>query len=303
MQNYFNEINSIIENTEVNKRIRIYKDNSETLKNYWNIGKLLIEAQGGEARAKYGDGLIKEWSKVFVEKYGKGYDSRNLRRMRQFYVLFSKWVPMGPISWSHFRYILPLKKESERNYYINQVILNNLSKNDLIKLIKSKSYDRLSFADKENIKLIEDNNYSLDIKDMIKDPILIKINNIDKLNEKALHKYIIEMVSDKFLELGSGFALIAHEYKLLCNNRTYRIDLLFYNIELNAYVVVEIKTKEIQHKDISQLQFYVNYINRTIKKVNHNKTIGILLVKKNNTFVIEYTTSNDIYVTTYEIIK
>ena len=226
MQNYFNEINSIIENTEVSKRIRIYKDNSETLKNYWNIGKLLIEAQGGEARAKYGNGLIKEWSKVFVEKYGKGYDSRNLRRMRQFYVLFSKWVPMGPISWSHFRYIFPLKNENERNYYINQVILNNLSKNDLIKLIKSKSYDRLSLADKENIKLIEDNNYSLDIKDMIKDPILIKINNMDKLDEKALHKYIIEMVSDKFLELGSGFALIAHEYKIIYNNRTYRIKCL-----------------------------------------------------------------------------
>ena len=126
---------------------------------------------------------------------------------------------------------------------------------------------------------------------------------MDKLNEKALHKYVIEMVSDKFLELGSGFALIAHEYKIIYNNRTYKIDLLFYNIELNAYVVVEIKTKEIQHKDISQLQFYVNYINRTIKKVNHNMTIGILLVKKNNTFVIEYTTSNDIYVTTYELIK
>ena len=305
MSNYFKEIEYLIENTEVNKRVRQYKDNSETLHNYWNIGKLLIEAQGGEKRAKYGNGLIKEWSLKYVEKYGKGYDYTNLSRMRKLYLLFPYQI-VGPVgqqlSWTHFRYILPIKKESERNYYINQVILNNLSKNDLVKLIKSKAYDRLSYADKENIKLIDDNNYNLTIEDMIKDPILIKVNN-DYLDEKALHKYIIEMVSDKFLELGTGFSLVGHEYKLNYSNRTYKIDLLFYNIELNSYVVVEVKTKEIQHKDISQLQFYVNYINRTIKKVTMNKTIGILLVKRNNKLVIEYTTSNDIYVTTYELIK
>ena len=121
MQNYFNEIDNIIENTEVNKRVRVYKDNSETLKNYWHIGKLLIEAQGGEARAKYGNGLIKEWSIIFVEKYGKCYDESNIKRFRQFYLTFQKGAPVGhQLSWTHFRYILPLKKESERNY--NKII-------------------------------------------------------------------------------------------------------------------------------------------------------------------------------------
>ena len=98
----------IIKNTEVNKRVRIYKDNSETLKNYWNIGKLLIEAQGGEARAKYGNGLIKEWLKVFVGKYGKGYNESNLKRFRKFYLTFLKGTPVGPqLNWNHFRYFLP----------------------------------------------------------------------------------------------------------------------------------------------------------------------------------------------------
>ena len=302
MSNYFKQIENLIENTEVNKRVRQYKDNSETLHNYWSIGKLLIEAQGGEKRAKYGNGLIKEWSVKYVEKYGKNYNETNLKRYRQFYVAFPKGATLSHLSWSHIVEVLPVKNQNARNYYLNQVILNNLSIRELRKQIKSKAYDRLSYADKENIKLIDDNNYNLTIEDMIKDPILIKVNN-NELDEKALHKYIIEMVSDKFLEIGTGFSLVGHEYKLNYNNRTYKIDLLLYNIELNSYVVVEVKTKEIQHKDISQLQFYVNYINRTIKKVTMNKTIGILLVKRNNRLVIEYTTSNDIYVTTYELIK
>ena len=305
--NYFKEIESIIETTEVNKKARTMIDNSETLTNYWNIGKLLIEAQGGEARAKYGNGLIKKWSKIFVEKYGKGYDYTNLSRMRKMYLLFPNQI-VGPVgqqlNWTHFRYILPLKTESERNYYINQVILNNLSKNDLISLIKSKAYDRLSYKDKEHIKLITDTNKPLTIEDMIKDPIIIKVDDTTNiLNEKALHKYIINMLENKFLELGSGFALIGHEYKINVGGRTYKIDLLFFNYELNAFVVVEVKTKEIRHSDISQLQFYVNYVDRVIKKVNHNKTIGVLIVRKNNSFVIEYTTSNDIYVTTYELVN
>lgn len=148
--NYFEKIDNIIEQTEVNKCVRTMQINSETLINYWHIGKLLIEAQGGESRAKYGNGLIKEWSKIFVEKYGKGYNETNLKRMRKYYICFSKGAPVGhQLYWSHIREILPLKTESERNYYLNQVTLNNLSKNDLIKLIKSKAYDRLSY--KNNI--------------------------------------------------------------------------------------------------------------------------------------------------------
>ena len=303
--NYFEKIDNIIEQTEVNKRVRTMQDNSQTLINYWHIGKLLIEAQGGEKRAKYGNGLIKEWSKKFIEKYGKDYNETNLKRMRKYFQLFEKGDAVShQLNWTHFRYILPLKIESERNYYINQVIINNLSTRELQTMIKSKAYDRLSYKDKESIELITENNNSLTIEDMIKDPILINIdNNANKLNELALHKYIINMLENKFLELGTGFTLAGHEYKINVGGRTYKIDLLFFNYELNSFVVVEVKTKEIKHSDISQLQFYVNYIDRVVKKVNHYKTIGILIVRKNNKFVIEYTTSNDIYVTTYELVN
>ena len=163
----------------------------------------------------------------------------------------------------------------------------------------------MSFKDKENITLIENNNKNnLTIEDMIKDPILIKVDsNVNKLDEKALHKYIISMLENRFLELGTGFALIGHEYKIMINNHTYKIDLLFFNVNLNSYVVVELKTREYNPKDVGQLEFYVNYVDKNVKLDKHNSTIGLLIVKKKDKYVIEYVTNEDIYVTTYKLVS
>ena len=301
---YYKQIKELIENYEVNSKVRYMQDNHEKLLTNWKVGKILVEAQGGEKRAKYGDRLIKKWALKLSKIYGNKYGYTNLSNMRQFYLLFPILRTLcEELTWSHYRYLLPIKNESERNYYINQVVLNNLSVRELRELIKSKAYDRLSFKDKENIKLIENNNANLTIEDMIKDPILVKIDsNINKLDEKALHKYIISMLENRFLELGTGFALIGHEYKILINNHTYRIDLLFFNYLLNAFIVVELKTREYNPKDVGQLEFYVNYVDKNVKLDKHNSTIGLLIVKKKNKYVIEYVTNEDIYVTTYKLI-
>ena len=299
--NYYEQVENLIKNNEINKKVRALQDNSETLLTYWNVGKLIVEAQAGEKRAKYGDGLIKEWGKKLSEKYGKNYGFRTLNRTRSFYLQFPKVSTLlTQLSWSHYIYLLPIKNINERNYYINRVILDNLSVRDLRREIKNKSFDRLSYKDKNNIEIISDTNLSLSIEDMIKDPIILK-SDIDQneINEKAIHKYIISLLEDKFLELGTGFALVGHEYKIVINNNTYHIDLLFFNTELNSYIVVEVKTKALKPQDIGQLEFYVGYVENNIKKNYHNKTIGILIVKKKNKYVIEYTTSPDIYVTTY----
>ena len=192
--NYYEQVESLIKNNEINKKVRALQDNGETLYTYWNIGKLIIEAQGGEKRAKYGDGLIKEWGNKLSEKYGKNYDKSNLSRARMFYLYFPNVATVSQhLSWSQYCDILPIKNPNERNYYINQVILNNLSVRDLRREIKNKSFDRLSYADKENIEVItEANETDLSIVDMIKDPIILKPDKtIDKINEKAIHKYII----------------------------------------------------------------------------------------------------------------
>ena len=302
-QEYYVEVKNLIENYEVNSRVRVLQDNSERLGINWKIGKLIVEAQKGNKRAGYGDNLIKKWSLSLSKLYGKSYSKRNLMLYRSFYLLYPNVNTLcSHLTWSHYRLLLSIKNENERNYYINQVILNHLSVRELRSLIKSKAYDRLSYADKENIQLIDGNSTSLTIEDMIKDPILIKTNNkVHKLDEKALHKYVIAMLEDKFLELGTGFALMGHEVKIVIDNHTFKIDLLFFNVNLNAYVVVELKLREYHPKDIGQLEFYVDYVDKNIKLHNHNKTIGLLIVKKKNKYVIEYVTNRSIYITTYEL--
>ena len=301
---YYDQIKNIIENYEVNKKVRFMQDNHEKLLMNWTIGKLLVEAQGGMNRAKYGDGLIKKWAIKLKANFGNNYSKRNLMLYRKFYLLYPKVNALRTqLNWTHYRILLSIKNENARNYYINQIILNNLSTRELENAIKSKSYERLSYADKGNVQLITDiNNTNLTIEDMIKDPILVKVDSkIDKLDEKALHKYLISMLESRFLELGTGFTLAGHEYKCMIDNHTYKIDLLFFNVNLNCYVVVELKTREYNPKDIGQLQFYVDYINKNVKLENHNQTIGLLIVKKKDKYVIEYVTSEDIYITTYKL--
>ncbi len=156
-KNYYNNVVELIEELEVNKKVREIKDNRETLFTYWNIGKSIVEAQGGNVRAKYGDNLIKRWGEKLAQEYGKNYSSRNLELIRKFYLLFPISNSLSSkLTWTHYRYLLPIKNENERNYYINQVILNNLSVRELRNEIKSKSFERLSYADKENIKIIQE---------------------------------------------------------------------------------------------------------------------------------------------------
>jgi len=301
-QKYYDEIKDLIETKEINGKARYLKDNKDTILINWNIGRLIVEAQGGELRAKYGDNLIKKWAIELEAKYGSNYGVRNLNLYRKFYITFLIVHALrAQLTWTHYKIILSIKNESEGNYYKNQVILNNLSSRELISEIKNKFFERLSYADKTNIKLLENSN-DLTINDMIKDPILIKSNN-NIINEKALHKYIIEMLEERFLELGTGFALIGHEYKIQIEGHTYSLDLLFFNYKLNCFIVVELKLKSASIKDIDQIKFYTKLVDKNLKENNHNNTIGLLIVKKKDKYVIEYATDSNIYLTNYELIN
>ena len=297
------KVEDVIIDIESSSRVRKLIDNEERLKGYHEIGRLLVEAQGGASRAKYGDNLIKKWGEKLAKEYGKNYDERELRKMRQFYLIIPKCDSLSRISWTHIKSILPIKNENERNYYINQVILNNLSVRELRNEIKSKSFERLSYADKNNIKLITDiKDNNLTLEDMIKDPIIIKVDeDISKLDEATIHKKIINYVENRFMELGVGFTLAGHEYKITVNNKTFRIDLLFFNYELNAFVVVEVKNRVFHKEDIGQLQFYTNYVNSNLKKYEHRNTLGLLIVKEKDDYIIKYVTNKDIFITTFKL--
>ena len=301
--NYLKRIEKLVENHIVEIKRYEYHKNGNLLETYYSIGKLLVEAQGGEARAKYGNGLIKEYSYTLTKKYGKGYDVSNLKKMRLFYSTFQKGASLGhQLSWTHYKAILSIKDINERNYYINLAIDNRLSSRQLIREIKTNSFERLSYADKTSIELKSDNkNYS--ILEMIKDPIIISLKeSIDKkLSEKALKKYILDSIEKFILELGTGFAFVSSEAKIKVDNVYKYIDLVFFNIDLNCYVLVELKINNLNIRDIGQLEFYVKYYDTNIKKDYHNKTIGIIVCKKGSKEVEKVFDKENIKITSYEV--
>ena len=300
--NYYNEIKNELINNEVYKKVKDYSKNRNELSTYYNVGKLLIEAQGGEDRAKYGDGLIKEYSARLKEELGKGYTFTALSRMRQFYLLSEKIAPMAQqLSWSHYCELLPLKDTNEINYYIKITTDQCLSKRQLREKIKNKEYQRLD--DNTKLKLI--NKEKISIGDTIKNPIIIKNKlGIDKENisEKILQRLILEDIEGFMKELGDGFSYIGSEYKIKINNTYNYIDLLLFNIKYNCYVVVELKVTEVKKEHIGQVEVYMNYIDKHIKGINNNKTIGIIVARRDNHYYIEYSSDKRIYTRDYEIV-
>ena len=255
--NYYEEIKDLIEKKEIKDGVRRLSYNSDKLKTYYEIGKLLVEAQGGENKTKYGDMLIKKWSKKLMEDYGKGYSFTNLKNMRKFYIIQKGQPLVDRLTWTNWTLLFPIKNENERNYYINQCILNNLSKRELVKLIKEKVYDRLSYADKNNIEIVNsEKNVSYSLKDMLLDPIIIKAPVNENISEKVLKKYILDELRDFFLQLGSGFLYAGSEYKLNYSGKHFYVDILLFNINLNCCIPVELKLNSTNYKDVSQIQLY-----------------------------------------------
>ena len=300
-KDYKKELIKLVEKAEVNKGYHDYFKNKDLVNNYFEIGKLLIEAQGGEEHDTYGNKLIKTWSVELTEKFGKGYDASNLRRFRQFYSEFKMCGTVCHIlTWSNIRILLPIKNENKRNYYINMCIKKNLSARELKKEIKNNAFERLSLADKKNIKLISDKNEVLTIKDTLKDPVLITINeDLDNVSEEKLAKIIRKELEIFLLELGHGYAYIGKEVRM---GESY-CDLLFFNYEFNCFVVIELKTRKIKKEDIGQLEYYINYVDENMKKESFNPTIGVLVAKEGNYLVMKYCTNKNIYKTTYKIIN
>ena len=297
--NYYNEIKNELINNEVYKRVKDYSKNKNELSTYYNVGKLLIEAQGGEERAKYGDGLIKEYSKKLSEKLGGKYNITTLKRMRQFYLIIEKGATLWhQLTWSHYRELLTFDNIDEINYYIKQTGDYNLSVRELREKIKSKEYQRLD--DNTKLKLI--NKEETVVSDFIKNPIVIRNKyNIDKesITEKILQRLILEDIPSFLKELGEGFTFVENEYKIKIGNTYNYIDILLFNYIYNCFVVIELKVTELKKEHIGQIQIYMNYVDKNIKTINQDKTIGVIICKKDNGYYIEYSSDNRIFSKNY----
>ena len=299
MDYYYNIKNILIDN-EIYKRVKDYSKNRNELDNYYKIGKLLIEAQGGELRANYGDNLIKEYSKKLTIELNKSFSTTLLKNIRQFYILMSKCPTLSDkLTWSHYVELIWIKDMNKIKYYINISSKYNLSVRELRNRIKLNEYERLD--EKTRYKLFK--NEVLTIADNLKHPITIKNTyQMAEISEKMLKKLIMEDISSFMKELGERFSFIDSEYKIKIGNNYNYIDILLFNIKYNCYIVVELKVTKLKKEHIGQIQTYMNYIDKNIKTIYQDITIGIIITKHDNKFIMEYCSDDRLFNTTYELI-
>ena len=295
--NYYDEIKTELVNNEITKKVKDYSKNKSDLTTYYNVGKLLAEAG-----KHYGEGIIKEYSDRLSSELNIKYSVRTLYKIIKYFNYMNKQkVPTvsAKLSWSHYDELLKLTDENIINYYIKISEEQNLSVRELRKRIKNNEYERLDEETKKKLKNKED----LKVPDLVKNPIQIKnTNDYNEISEKVLKKLILENIESFMNELGNSFSFIGSEYKIKIDDRYNYIDLLLFNIEYNCYVVVELKITELKKEHIGQIEFYMNYIDKNLKNINQNKTIGIIICKKENKYVIEYCSDDRILAREYELV-
>ena len=296
-EKYYISIKEKILQSEIYDKARDYAKDRNKVKVYFEIGKLL-----SNAGKDYGKNIIKQYSEKLMLEVGKNYNYRTLYRMRKFYELFDNeklTTLLSKLSWSYFNEVLSLKKSDEISYYLNQSIIKTLSVRRLREIIKSNEYDRLS-VDAKNKML---NNQQLDLPDIIPNPVAIKVNDtIKELTEYALKELILNNLDDFLLQLGNGFTYIGNEFKIKIGDRYNFIDIFLYNIKYKCYVVIELKVTELKSNHTGQIQKYMNYVDRHIKAIEENDTVGIIICKKNNQYVIDYCSDKRILSREYELI-
>lgn len=279
--NYYTEIKNKLINNEIYARVKDYSKERNRLLTYYEVGKLL-----SEAGKHYGEGIIKDYSQKLTMELGKGYSKRNLWLMLRFYIVSQKVQTMSAqLTWSHYVEIISIKELEEIVYYINITQDLKLSVRNLRERIKNKEYERLpKEAKKKRIT-----NEKTSVEELIKNPIIIRNNNnYEVISEKVLQKLILEDIESFMKELGNSFCFIGSEYKIRIGNTYNYIDLLLFNYEFNCFVVIELKVTKLKKEHIGQIHIYMNYIDNNIKKKFHDKTIGIIVCKKNNQFILEY---------------
>ena len=288
--NYYVEIKEELIKNEVYKKVKDYSKNRNDLQTYYNVGKML-----SEAGKHYGEGIIKEYSKKLTNELGKGYTITNLKYMRKFYIFSKSQTVSDQLSWSHYIELLWLN-DNQIKYYIKVAEEQSLSVRKLRKKIKSNEYERLDEKTKEKLK----NDNKLEVQDLVKNPIILNTNK-EIMKEKMLQQLILENMNDFLKELGDGFVFIENEHKIKIGNTYNYIDLFLYNIKYKCYVVVDLKITKLKKEHIGQIETYMNYVNKNIKMIEENNTIGIIITKEEDKYIMSYCSDERIFNTIYEL--
>ena len=275
---------------------------------YWNIGKKIYEVCGENDRAAYGKQVLNDISNKLTAEFGKGFSVPNLRKMRQFYVMFQKRsTVLSELSWSHYELLIRVCDDNSRTFYAAECAKSSWSVRQLQRQINTLYYSRiLASKDKEAVaKEIETSVLKQEYESIIKDPYVLEFLDLpanEHFYESNLEEALINHLQKFLLELGRGFSFVARQKHFVVEGRHFYIDFVFYNYILKCFVLIDLKTEDLTHQDIGQMQMYVNYYTRELINDGDNPPIGILLCADKSDTLVKYTLpedNNQIYASKY----
>lgn len=281
-------------------RNKVYQTaNFAMVEAYWNIGKRIIDEQGGKEKVGYGTGLLQELSKQMIQDFGKGFTVANLKNMRQFYLTFPNGYALrSELSWTHYRLLMRVKNENARNFYLTEAVKSQWSTRQLERQINTLFYERLlSSHDKQGVAAeIQTLEPSKKPEDVIRDPYVLEFLGLhpnDDFYESDLEQALITHLQKFLLELGRGFSFVSRQKRITFDGRHFRIDLVFYNYILKCFVLIDLKLGDLTHQDLGQMQMYVHYYERELMNEGDNPPIGIVLCAAKSDSVVKYTLPED----------
>ncbi|HJA65302.1 MAG TPA: DUF1016 family protein [Candidatus Mediterraneibacter cottocaccae] len=291
-QEFYGEIKKIL----INSRNKVYQTaNFAMVEAYWNIGKAIIEEQGGKEKAEYGTGLLQELSKQMTKDFGRGFTVANLKNMRQFYLKFPNGYTLrSELSWSHYRLLMRVEDKTAREFYMQEAVKSQWSTRQLERQINSFFYERLLLSkNKDKVRQeIQHLEPAKKPEDIIRDPYVLEFLGLspnEDFYESDLEQALITHLQKFLLELGRGFSFVARQKRITFDGRHFRIDLVFYNYILKCFVLIDLKVGDLTHQDLGQMQMYVHYYERELMNEGDNPPIGIVLCADKSDSVVKYT--------------
>jgi len=275
--------------------------NTTMVQTYWNIGRLIVDdEQKGKERAIYGKKQLESIAGTLTQEFGKGFDARNLRKMRQFYQVFSKWDSVRTeLSWTHYRRLMQIENNTARNWYITESIENNWSARALERQVSTLYYERL-LSSKEKLPLRQEcdektKDLLIDSKNVLRDPYILDFLNLpDKsLFESNIEQALMDNLQQFLLELGRGFAFVSRQQRLHVEEQDFYIDLVFYNFKLKCFLLIDLKLGKLTHQDVGQMDTYVRVYDKFHKGEDDNATIGLILCSEKSEAVAKYSILSD----------
>ena len=330
--NFFDKVASLIEQT---RNVVGRTADLAMCVTYYEVGRMIVEhEQGGKARADYGRGLMKELSAYLAKRIGRGFSLTNLKNARKFYLIYAPSIQqttygekgqsltalfsapqkrqsltdLFKVSWTHYVVLMRINREEERSFYEIESAKQQWSVDDLKRQYHSSLYERLALSrNKNEVMRLANEGHTLEKpRDLLKNPLVLEFLGMaedDSFSETDLESAIISKLQQFLLELGKGFLFEARQKRFSFDEQSFFVDLVFYNRLLQCYVLIDLKTSELKHQDLGQMQMYVNYFDRHVKTEREKPTVGILLCKEKNDSVVELTLpkNSNIYASEYSL--